>query len=81
MAQSIDVDDSSSSAPAGLPAANGHAESASSNGHDSGAAPVHTDAMEYEGGIAFKPLWDGSQVDRREFVRLALQAFKEIGYA
>lgn len=37
--------------------------------------------MDYEGGVEFKPLWEGSQVDRREFVRLALQAFQEIGYS
>lgn len=28
----------------------------------------------------FKPLWEGSNLDRREFVRLALQTFEEMGY-
>lgn len=36
--------------------------------------------MEYDGEDGFKPLWPGSDVDRREFVRLTLQALKEIGY-
>lgn len=41
-----------------------------------------TDGAEYGAGGAgyFKPLWPGSNLDRREFVRLALQAFNEIGY-
>lgn len=45
----------------------------------SGEGPM-TDAMEYEQGATFKPLWEGSQVDRREFVRLAMQTFKDLGY-
>ncbi|SCV68978.1 BQ2448_1998 [Microbotryum intermedium] len=40
----------------------------------------HRDANDYEHS-SFKPLWPGSAVDRREWVRLALQTFKEMGYA
>lgn len=48
-------------------------------------AVLRTDAMDYEEGdtasvVLRKPLWEGSQIDRREFVRLALQAFKDMGY-
>lgn len=38
------------------------------------------DAMEYEGDEGFVPLWEGSNLDRREFVRLAMQAFQDMGY-
>ena len=38
------------------------------------------DAMEYEGDEGFVPLWKGSNLDRREFVRLAMQAFEDMGY-
>ncbi|GAA5822786.1 hypothetical protein JCM11251_004380 [Rhodosporidiobolus azoricus] len=40
-----------------------------------------TDAMQYEGEEGFVPLWEGSNFDRREFVRLALQAFEDMGYS
>ncbi|SGZ22426.1 BQ5605_C022g09486 [Microbotryum silenes-dioicae] len=40
----------------------------------------HRDASDYEHS-SFKPLWPGSDIDRREWVRLALQTFKEMGYA
>lgn len=56
----------------------------------------HTDAMDYipdyshfdhesttepsTGTLTFKPLWAGSHIDRRELVRLAMQAFEEMGY-
>lgn len=65
---------------------NGHSLVAVGNGHSNGGAGMQegevmmTDAMEYVGGVAFKPLWEGSQVDRREFVRLAMQTFKDLGY-
>ncbi|GAA6004705.1 hypothetical protein JCM10207_000988 [Rhodosporidiobolus poonsookiae] len=39
------------------------------------------DVMQYEGEEGFVPLWDGSNLDRREFVRLALQAFEDMGYS
>ncbi|GAA5986718.1 hypothetical protein JCM11641_007751 [Rhodosporidiobolus odoratus] len=39
------------------------------------------DAMQYDGNEGFVPLWDGSNIDRREFVRLALQAFEDMGYS
>ncbi|GAA5867882.1 hypothetical protein JCM1840_003474 [Sporobolomyces johnsonii] len=38
------------------------------------------DAMSYDGEEGFVPLWEGSNLDRREFVRLALQAFEDMGY-
>lgn len=38
------------------------------------------DAMQYDGDEGFVPLWEGSNLDRREFVRLALQAFQDMGY-
>ena len=55
------------------------------NGHSNGTRKaegglVMTDAMHYEQGAVFKPLWEKSQIDRREFVRLAMQTFKDLGY-
>jgi WD repeat-containing protein 26 len=52
------------------------------------AVKARLDAMDYENSDApgaspsalFKPLWAGSTIDRREFVRLALQTFKDMGY-
>lgn len=39
------------------------------------------DALDYpDDEKGFKPLWPGSELDRRELVRLALQTFKEMGY-
>lgn len=38
------------------------------------------DAGEYEGDEGFVPLWAGSNLDRREFVRLAMQTFEDMGY-
>lgn len=58
--------------------ANGH-NGLPSNGDD--ATRHGRDALAYDGSQGFVPLWQGSQVDRREFVRLALQAFEEMGYA
>ena len=69
---------------------NGNSSSSSSSsishsnglGSDLGQAGVATDEAEYAQGGAgyFKPLWPGSNLDRQEFVRLALQTFKEMGY-
>ena len=65
---------------------NGHSGVEMENGHSNGAARTEegestmTDAMDYAQGAVFKPLWEGSQVDRREFVRLAMQTFKDLGY-
>lgn len=54
---------------------------------------ARTDAMDYSpdaasqntvdttGTLIFKPLWPGSNIDRRELVRLAMQAFEEMGYS
>ncbi|GAA5848214.1 hypothetical protein JCM8547_004446 [Rhodosporidiobolus lusitaniae] len=71
---------------------NGH--SSSSNGFDHGTVagkkPLlpgaaqpgrQLDAAQYEGEEGFVPLWEGSNLDRREFVRLALQTFEEMGYS
>ncbi|KAM0755447.1 hypothetical protein T439DRAFT_375809 [Meredithblackwellia eburnea MCA 4105] len=79
MAQSIDVEPSSDAGIA-VPASNGHG-----NGHTNGAVlPDNTenriDAMDYDGERGFKPLWPGSELDRREFVRITLQALRDIGY-
>lgn len=39
------------------------------------------DVEEYEeAGLSFKPLWKGSEIDRREFVRLTMQTLEEMGY-
>ena len=52
------------------------------NGHSNGLAVETSDGAEYAAGGAgyFKPLWEASNHDRREFVRLTLQALHEIGY-
>ncbi|KAI5479335.1 catabolite degradation protein [Pseudohyphozyma bogoriensis] len=89
MAQSIDLEPS----PAGSGTAsssattNGHA---TSNGHSNGVtsadiatshAKERLDAMDYDGDASgFVPLYEGSDIDRREFVRLALQSLRDIGY-
>lgn len=64
-----------------------HHTSASSNGfhgHDDNRAMEEKrrelDSMQYEGEEGFVPLYEGSNLDRREFVRLALQAFEDMGY-
>ncbi|BGP13752.1 hypothetical protein JCM10213v2_001690 [Rhodosporidiobolus nylandii] len=75
-------------------ALNGHSNglAAGGSGADSGiATPLDgtlakngartLDAMQYEGDEGFVPLWEGSNLDRREFVRLALQAFEDMGYS
>jgi hypothetical protein len=38
------------------------------------------DSMDYAGDVDFVPAWKGSSLDKREFVRLALQALGEMGY-
>ncbi|GAA6062457.1 hypothetical protein JCM10212_005360 [Sporobolomyces blumeae] len=38
------------------------------------------DSTMYDGEDGFVPLWEGSNVDRRELVRIALQAFEDMGY-
>lgn len=79
MAQSIDPTllqpEAASSTSSGATVDDHHA---TSNGHSNGTG--HVDAMDYDGESGFKPLWEGSDVDRREFVRIALQALEEIGY-
>lgn len=58
------------------------------NGHKNGFGEVavgevkrQLDVDEYEeAGITFKPLWKGSEIDRREFVRLTMQTLQEMGY-
>ncbi|GAA5877585.1 hypothetical protein JCM16303_003387 [Sporobolomyces ruberrimus] len=69
---------------------NGHSNGFSSNGNGTAATmrdgPSEVsngkalDSMQYRGEEGFVPLWEGSNFDRREFVRLALQAFQEMGY-
>ncbi|KAL8286124.1 hypothetical protein RQP46_004612 [Phenoliferia psychrophenolica] len=90
MAQSIDVNPPAGAAASSssATATNGHHPASSSashgNGNGNGATELEvesvTDAMDYEHGEVFKPLWEGSDIDKREFVRLTLQALKEIGY-
>jgi hypothetical protein len=71
-----------------ISSSNGHHPS-SSNGFNPNGAGVsvenggkkrEVDAMQYEGEDGFVPLFEGSNLDRREFVRLALQAFEDMGY-
>ncbi len=52
----------------------------STNRSDGDRPSKRLDAMEYEGDEGFVPLWKGSNLDRREFVRLAMQAFEDMGY-
>lgn len=72
MPQSIDGE--VSPAPANGLALNGHATH-----------PERTlkrlDSMDYAGDVSFVPAWKGSSLDKREFVRLALQALGEMGYS
>lgn len=71
----LSIDDS---AMITAPSRNGHGNG-SSGGNEAGR---RTDAMEYEEGeIEFKPLWQGSDIDRREFVRLTMQTLMEMGYS
>lgn len=70
---------------------NGHSNGLSLNGTMNGTTPRgldgesdtggrELDSSRYRGEEGFVPLWEGSNFDRREFVRLALQAFEEMGY-
>ncbi|GAA5910271.1 uncharacterized protein JCM6883_001136 [Sporobolomyces salmoneus] len=70
---------------------NGHSNGFAMNGNGIGGAGATEemeisengkvlDSMQYRGGEGFVPLWEGSNFDRREFVRLALQAFQDMGY-
>ncbi|GAA6006312.1 uncharacterized protein JCM10292_002643 [Rhodotorula paludigena] len=59
---------------------NGHAATNGFSSSSNGTVTRTTDAMQYDGDEGFVPLWDGSNLDRREFVRLALQAFEDMGY-
>lgn len=72
--------------------ANGHGAAPVADGAGPDGAPTQNsaggpaaiarrlDAMEYEGDEGFVPLWKGSNLDRREFVRLAMQTFEDMGY-
>ena len=61
-------------APSSLP--NGSGSSSSGNGHANGNGVVgmHDDQQ------SFRPLYEGSQLDRTEFVRITMQSLKELGY-
>ncbi|GAA5932775.1 uncharacterized protein JCM15063_002199 [Sporobolomyces koalae] len=63
--------------------ANGHSNGSSLGGKDIVMSPSRavTDARHYDGEDGFVPLYEGSVFDRREFVRLALQTFREMGYS
>lgn len=66
---------------------NGHSNGFATNGNSSTSLvdkELSTngalDSNKYRGEDGFVPLWEGSNLDRREFVRLALQAFQDMGY-
>jgi len=66
---------------------NGHSNGFAINGNGSSslvdkdmATNGMLDSNKYRGEDGFVPLWEGSNFDRREFVRLALQAFQDMGY-
>ncbi|GAA5987610.1 hypothetical protein JCM5350_001895 [Sporobolomyces pararoseus] len=68
---------------------NGHSNGFALNGNGNGASTAvdmtvsdgkELDSSQYRGEEGFVPLWEGSNFDRREFVRLALQAFQDMGY-
>ncbi|BGP45859.1 hypothetical protein JCM10450v2_001694 [Rhodotorula kratochvilovae] len=63
-----------------LLSANGHAPTASASNGFSAGAEAGRDAAQYDGDEGFVPLWEGSNLDRREFVRIAMQAFEDMGY-
>lgn len=46
------------------------------NGHTNG----HSLSATHEDQHIFRPLYEGSRLDRTEFVRIALQSLKELGY-
>lgn len=48
--------------------------SSSSNGHTNG----HSSSQEEQQG--FRPLHEGSHLDRTEFIRITLQSLKELGF-
>lgn len=48
----------------------------SANGHTNG----HAHGTSQEDQLRFRPLYEGSRLDRTEFVRITLQSLKELGY-
>lgn len=48
----------------------------SANGHTNG----HAHGLAQEDQFSFRPLYEGSRLDRTEFVRITLQSLKELGY-
>lgn len=69
-------------------ATNGFGAASTAPSASNSTVAIRLDVMDYENSDApgatpsapFKPLWPGSTIDRREFVRLALQTFKDMGY-
>lgn len=64
----------------GVGGSNGGSNLASNGSHASTSRAGVTDASKYEGGAAFVPMYPGSEIDRREFVRITLQALTDMGY-
>lgn len=58
----------------------GNGETAELGGSNGGGPSRDADVYERAGRGHFMPLWEGSHLDRREFVRLALQALGDMGY-
>lgn len=50
-----------------------------SNGESSLSAPAERQA-ETADYVGFRPIYEGSRIDRRELVRLTLQSLRELGY-
>lgn len=79
MSGGINGEGSSSSNSAGLQSAtregNGHLNgNGSANGHSNG----HSSSQEEQ--QTFRPLHEGSHLDRTEFIRITLQSLKELGF-
>lgn len=56
---------------------NGHLNgNSSSNGHTNG----HSTLQEEQQQQGFRPLHEGSHLDRTEFIRITLQSLKELGF-
>jgi hypothetical protein len=67
---------SSASNGSGVSHSNGGSGSSNTNGHSNGLATVD---IPHPGDV-FKPLYEGSRLDRTEYIRITLQSLKELGF-
>ena len=78
----MDVEPGPSTTNGHRPHRHGHSGSTrfsngNSNGSAAGALMTPPETADY---VGFRPIYEGSRVDRRELVRLTVQSLREMGY-